>query len=76
MIIECERCEVRGLACASCAIGAALVRQSPASQSSGRVAPGLDHADLDHAEIRALTVLANAGLIPPLRYARRLLKAS
>jgi len=32
--------------------------------------------ELDAAEIRALTALANAGLIPPLRYAPSMAKAS
>ncbi|WP_281283298.1 hypothetical protein [Trebonia kvetii] len=35
-----------------------------------------EYPDLDPAEIRALTVLANAGMIPPLRYAPRLARAS
>jgi hypothetical protein len=39
-------------------------------------AAGTDVHDLDPAEIRALTVLANAGMIPPLRYAPRLARAS
>ena len=60
MTIECDRCEIRGLACASCA--ATLIKgQEP---------------DLGPAELRALTVLANAGLIPPLRYAPRMARAS
>ena len=59
MTIECDRCEVRGLACGSCA--ATLIT---------------GEADLGPAELRALTVLANAGLIPPLRYAPRMAKAS
>jgi hypothetical protein len=35
-----------------------------------------EYPDLDPAEIRALTALANAGMIPPLRYTPRLAKAS
>lgn len=60
MIIDCARCEARGLACASCAETAIIG----------------DDADLGPAEIRALTVLANAGLIPPLRYTPRMARAS
>jgi len=60
MTIECDRCEVRGLACGSCA-APLIAGQEP---------------DLGPAELRALTVLANAGLIPPLRYAPRMAKAS
>lgn len=60
MAIECERCQVRGLACGNCA-ATVIVAEDP---------------DLGPAELRALRVLANAGLIPPLRYAPRLAKAS
>jgi hypothetical protein len=60
MIVECDRCEVRGLACGSCAATFIVA----------------DGKDLGPAELRALTVLANAGMIPPLRYAPRLARAS
>lgn len=61
MIINCDRCEARGLACGNCAATVLL---------------GEEYRDLDPAEIRALTVLANAGMIPPLRYAPRIARAS
>ena len=60
MIIDCMRCEARGLACAGCGVSA-LVEDEP---------------DLGPVELRALTVLANAGLIPPLRYAPKMARAS
>jgi hypothetical protein len=60
MTIECGRCEARGLACGSCA-AAVIVGEE---------------AEIGPAELRALTVLANAGMIPPLRYAPRMAKAS
>ena len=60
MVINCDRCEARGLACGHCAVTALMGEE----------------ADLGPAELRALTVLANAGLIPPLRYAPRMAKAS
>jgi hypothetical protein len=60
MVINCDRCEARGLACGYCA----------ATALTG------EETDLGPAELRALTVLANAGLIPPLRYAPRMAKAS
>jgi len=61
MIIDCDRCQARGLACGNCA---------------KTFLKGEEYADLDPAEIRALTVLANAGMIPPLRYAPGLARAS
>ncbi|HZZ53056.1 MAG TPA: hypothetical protein VFE26_02115 [Trebonia sp.] len=60
MVINCDRCEARGLACGYCAATALVGEET----------------DLGPAELRALTVLANAGLIPPLRYAPRMAKAS
>jgi hypothetical protein len=61
MIIDCDRCKARGAGCGDCAATALI---------------GDGYADLDPAEIRALTVLANAGMIQPLRYAPRLARAS
>jgi hypothetical protein len=66
MIIDCYRCQARGVGCAVCA----------ATHVLGDTLVGDDPTDLDPAELRALTVLANAGLIPPLRYAPRLARAS
>jgi hypothetical protein len=92
MIIDCDRCTLRGLACANCAvtfITGGVLAEGPASPrgpadpggpaADGPVAGGsvVGHgAELDAAELRALTVLANAGMIPPLRYARAMAKAS
>jgi hypothetical protein len=61
MIIDCDRCQTRGLACGNCA---------------KTFLEGEACTDLGPAEIRALTVLANAGMIPPLRYAPGLARAS
>jgi hypothetical protein len=55
MLIECVTCRVRGLACGECVVTALL----------GEPDAGL--ADIDERERRALTVLADAGLIPPIR---------
>ncbi len=66
MIIDCDRCEARGLACGNCAATAIV----------GEPAIAGEEPELGPAELRALTVLANAGLIPPLRYAPRMVKAS
>ena len=60
MTIDCGRCQVRGLACGNCAATAVVG----------------DEPDLGPAEMRALAVLANAGLIPPLRYVPRMARAS
>ncbi|SRR5260370_34758023 len=97
MIIDCERCESRGLACGNCAataivstaiVSTAIVSTAIVSQVRENGHPGRPGAitgpvaaeghvpDLDPAELRALRVLANAGMIAPLRYAPRIAKAS
>jgi len=58
MLIDCGRCELRGAACGDCAVTALL--------ECGQ-APGGDRA-LGAREMRALSVLAAAGMVPPLRF--------
>jgi hypothetical protein len=65
MIIDCDQCQARGAGCGDCAATSLL---GPPS--------GDQYADLDPATLRALTVLAKAGMIAPLRYAPRLARAS
>ena len=54
MLIDCDRCEMRGIACPECVVTALL-------------GPGQPQPDLDAAEQRALRVLADARLVSPLR---------
>jgi len=54
MIIDCDRCEVRGVACGDCVVTVLL-----GAPPEGVV--------LDHAERAAIGVLAEAGMVPPLR---------
>jgi len=68
MTIECGRCEARGPACGSCA-AMVIAAAGPAPLPAGE-------PELGPAELRALAVLASAGMIPPLRYAPRMAKAS
>jgi hypothetical protein len=63
MLIECDRCVVRGAACSECVVPALLG------------APGPD-GELGEAECRALRVLADARLVPPLRLRVTLPRAS
>lgn len=51
--IDCDTCLVRGLACHDCVVTALL---GPP-----------DELSFDNDEQRALTVLADSGLVPPLR---------
>src|SRR6476620_11784793 len=74
MVIDCDRCEVRGLACGDCVVGVLLgmpgvppaVADGPATEAAGRP-PGASAMHLDAPEQRALAVLADQGLVPRLR---------
>jgi hypothetical protein len=54
VFIDCDRCEVRGRACGDCVV-TVLLGAPP------------DGVHLDLAEVGALDVLADSGLVPPLR---------
>jgi hypothetical protein len=53
MTIDCGRCEMRGIGCRDCAVAVIESRNVTGY--------------LGDAEVRALRVLADAGLVPPLR---------
>ena len=63
MLIDCDRCAVRGIACSDCVV-TALVRLP---------GPG---CEIGEAEGRALRVLADARLVSPLRLREQLPRAS
>ena len=54
MIIDCDSCEVRGLACGDCVVTALL----------GAPPGGME---FDDGERAAIDALAGSGLVPPLR---------
>ncbi len=54
MLIDCDRCEMRDIACPDCVVTALLGADQP-------------QPELDAAEQRALRVLADARLVSPLR---------
>ena len=69
MIIDCDRCTVRGDACRDCVVGVFL--GIPGSVSDRPAEPdmpsGARAVQLDAPERRALDVLADQGLVPRLR---------
>lgn len=77
MVIDCERCEVRGPACGDCVVGVllgmpgvgpgALDETADGMDESGRRPSGASAVHLDAPEQRALAVLADQGLVPRLR---------
>lgn len=71
MVIDCDRCEVRGPACGECVVGVLLgvpevPGRGPSGTTTGRPS-GAPLLQLDAPERRALDVLADQGLVPPLR---------
>lgn len=69
MIIDCDSCEVRGIACGDCVIGVLL--GAPAPQTAGsegsQLPSGAPIVQFDAPERRALDLLADQGLVPRLR---------
>lgn len=59
MLIDCDTCTVRGAGCADCVVSFLTFPTIP-------VRP----VDLDDAEQDALGLLAESGLVPPLRLVR------
>ena len=54
MLIDCDNCAVKGLACSGCVV-TVLLGSTP------------DGVEWDETERAALGVLADSGLVPPLR---------
>lgn len=73
MIIDCDRCEVRGDACRDCVVGVFLGVPGvvePVGEVAEQDAPlpsGAGVVQLDAPMCRALNVLAEQGLVPRLR---------
>jgi hypothetical protein len=57
MHIDCDTCEVKGLACGDCVVTYLL----------GSAPDGVARVELDQQDRAALEVLAASGLVPPLR---------
>ena len=62
MTIDCGHCEMRGAGCQDCVI--TVLGPRNADGLSAAAAP----AHLGEAEVKALGVLAAAGMVPPLRF--------
>jgi hypothetical protein len=71
MVIDCDRCEVRGQACGDCVVGVLLgvpgVPQRAAPDAEAERRSGAAAVHLEAPERRALAVLADQGLVPRLR---------
>ncbi|HYY10444.1 MAG TPA: hypothetical protein VE781_05865 [Kineosporiaceae bacterium] len=69
MLIDCDACAVRGPACGDCVVTVLLAGPAVHAHTGGP--PGAPEpattAELDAAERAAIAVLADCGLVPPLR---------
>ena len=72
MVIDCSRCAYSATACADCVVTNITERETFKGPRRGRELDIKDVTGADHAlaaqELRALNVLATAGLVAPLRY--------
>jgi hypothetical protein len=73
MIIDCGTCAVAGLACGDCVVSVLLGvtewTERPAGEGDSWAGVSVTDVDDDHAA--ALEVLADSGLVPPLRLVPR-----
>jgi hypothetical protein len=76
MVIDCGRCQFRPVACGECLVTVLMENESPNNSRKDREMDTRDVAAETRAgrhalgaqELRALNVLAAAGMVPPLRY--------
>lgn len=70
MLIDCDDCAVRDLACGDCVVTVLLAGTATASDPEGSdrpLGPAIRGVEVDDGERRALAVLADSGLVPRLR---------
>jgi hypothetical protein len=75
MLIDCERCVMRDIACADCVV-TALLRLPGQPGRPGQPGQTGRVAEIGEAERRALRVLADAKLVSPLRMRGSVARAS
>jgi hypothetical protein len=75
MLIDCERCVMRDIACADCVVTALLRLPGQPGHADQTGHPGRP-AEIGEAERRALRVLADAKLVSPLRMRGPMAQAS
>lgn len=67
MIVDCSDCKVRDIACEDCVVTVLLGPPGAAGSVDVGVGPGGSKIDIDQAELGAIGVLAESGLVPRLR---------
>jgi len=64
MMIDCNSCTMRGLACGDCVVSFLTIERRPGA------------FEVDNDQAAAMSAMAGAGLVPPLRLVRPEEKAS
>ncbi|MET4049150.1 hypothetical protein BJD99_10190 [Rhodococcus sp. 1163] len=67
MIVDCSDCKVRDIACGDCVVTVLLGAPRLAGSAGVDVGSAASKIDIDQAELGAIGVLAEGGLIPHLR---------
>jgi hypothetical protein len=68
MLIDCQTCVARDIACHDCVVTVLLSTSAPSARGPGRVQrPGPAPVEIDDDAREAIAHLAGAGLVPPLR---------
>ena len=70
MIVDCNECAVRDLACGDCVVTVLLGEPSVRDRSATDVGPPERVTRIDQDEQAALAALADGGLVPALRLVR------
>jgi hypothetical protein len=63
MIIDCDNCLVRDIACGDCVVSVLIGSPTPAS-----IEPGSNGNQLNAEEARVIDLLSSRGMVPPLRF--------
>ncbi len=74
MLIDCDSCAVRNLACGDCVVTVLLGLPATTplqAEAAGAGQAPVTRVELDEPERAALAVLAGQGLVPPLRLVRQ-----
>lgn len=75
MIIDCESCVMRDIACKDCVVsvlipGPVLAQDGVAKQGGGEKSFPMTVSEMSSEEARVIDLLASRGMVPPLRYAQ------
>jgi len=64
MIIDCDTCTMRDLACSDCVVSVLISISDLASTTPGKST----REEISSAELSAISTLSEKGLVPPLRF--------